>query len=67
MNRLPAADNSHEISCLIFSENLKMMILNLSSAAVVIGPLRVKLASNYFKLLNISIGILQLMVWTNPS
>ena len=36
------ADNSHEISCLIFFRKLGMMSQNLSSAAVVIGALRVK-------------------------
>ena len=35
------ADNAHEISCLIFFE-LGKMSQNLSSAAVVIGALRVK-------------------------
>ena len=36
------ADNSHEISYLIFFRNLGMMSQNLSSAAVVIGALRIK-------------------------
>ena len=39
-NRLPA-DDSHEISYLIFFGNWEML-QNLSSAAVVIGALRVK-------------------------
>ena len=37
------ADNSHEISYLIFSKKLEKLSQNLSSAAVVIGALRVKL------------------------
>ena len=41
-NRL-LADDSHEISFLIFFRNLGKMSQNLSSAAVVIGALRVKL------------------------
>ena len=40
-NRL-LADDSHEISYLIFFENLEKYQKNLSSAAVVIGALRVK-------------------------
>ena len=40
-NRLQA-DDSHEISFLSFSENLKKMLQNLSSAAVVIGALTLK-------------------------
>ena len=40
-NRLPA-DNSHELSYLIFFENCQKMSQNMSSAAVVIGALRVK-------------------------
>ena len=40
-NRL-LADNSHEISYLIFFRKLQKMLRNLSSAAVVIGALRVK-------------------------
>ena len=40
MNRL-LADDSHEISYLIF-QKLGKMLQNLSSAAVVIGALRVK-------------------------
>ena len=40
-NRL-LADHSHEILFLIFSENLEKRLHNLSSAAVVIGALRVK-------------------------
>ena len=39
-NRL-LADDSHEISYLIFFEKLEKMSQNLSSAAVVIGALRV--------------------------
>ena len=34
------ADNSHEISYLIFFRNLCKMSQNVSAAAVVIGPLR---------------------------
>ena len=47
-NCLPAdnshemADNSHQISYLIFFKKWKKMSQNLSSAAVVIGALRVK-------------------------
>ena len=41
-NRL-LADDSHVISCLIFFQKLGKMRQNLSSAAVVIGALRVKL------------------------
>ena len=41
-NRL-LADNSHVISCLIFVEKLGKILQNLSSAAVVIGALRVNL------------------------
>ena len=40
-NRL-LADDSHEISYLIFFRNLGKMLQNLSSVAVVIGALRVK-------------------------
>ena len=40
-NRL-LADDSHVISYLIFVKNWKKMSQNLSSAAVVIGALRVK-------------------------
>ena len=36
-------DNSHEMSYLIFFENKGKMSQNLSSAAVVIGALRVKI------------------------
>ena len=36
------SDASHEISYLIFFRKLGKMLQNLSSAAVVIGPLRVK-------------------------
>ena len=39
-NRLPA-DDSHGISCLIFFRKLEKMSQNVSSAAVVIGALRV--------------------------
>ena len=37
------ADNSHEISYLIFFGKLEKMSENLSSAAVVIGALRAKI------------------------
>ena len=40
-NCLPA-DDSHELSYLIFLQKLGKMLQNLSSAAVVIGALRVK-------------------------
>ena len=43
-NRLPA-DDSHEISCLIFFGKLGKMSQNLLSASVVIGALRVKIMS----------------------
>ena len=43
-NRL-LADDSHEISYLSFFAKLVKMLQNLSSAAVVIGALRVKLKS----------------------
>ena len=43
MNRL-LADDSHEISYLIFVENSKKISQNLSSAAVVIGTLKVNSA-----------------------
>ena len=43
-NRL-LADNSHVISYLIFVENWEKMSQNLSSAAVVIGALRVNCVS----------------------
>ena len=36
------ADNSHEISCLISFRKLGKKLQNLSSAAVVIGALRIK-------------------------
>ena len=36
------ADDSHEISYLIFFQKLRKMSQNMSSAAVVIGALRVK-------------------------
>ena len=36
------ADDSHEISFLISFEKLGKMLQNLSSSAVVIGPVRVK-------------------------
>ena len=39
-NRL-LADDSHEISCIIFFRELGKMLQKLSSAAVVIGALRV--------------------------
>ena len=41
-NRL-LADDSHVISCLFFSQKLGKIKQNLSSAAVVIGPLRVNI------------------------
>ena len=44
-NRL-LADDSHETSYLIFFKNLGKMSQNLSSAAVVIGALRVKSSSS---------------------
>ena len=40
-NRLLANDDSHEISNLIFFRKLGKILQNLSSAAVVIGALRV--------------------------
>ena len=40
-NRLPA-DDSHEISYLIFFQKLRKMLQKLSSAAVMIGARRVK-------------------------
>ena len=46
-NRLPA-DDSHEISYLIFFRKLGKMSQNLSSAAVVIAALRVKFITNQF-------------------
>ena len=39
------ADNSHEISYLIFFQKLGKLSQNLSSAAVVIGALRVNLSN----------------------
>ena len=42
------ADNSHEISYLIFFRKLRKMSQSLSSAAVVIGALRVNLTSVQF-------------------
>ena len=47
-NRL-LADDSHEISYLIFFQKIRKMSQNLSSAAVVIGPLRVKLDGKFKK------------------
>ena len=41
-NRL-LADDSHEISCLFFYLKFRKMLQNLSSAAVMIGVLRVNL------------------------
>ena len=41
-NRL-LADDSYEISCLISFENQQKMLQNLSSAAVMIGALSVKI------------------------
>ena len=49
-NRL-LADDSHEISYLIFFQKLEKMSQNLSSAAVVIGALRVKLKTRISLLL----------------
>ena len=43
-NRL-LADDSHEISCLIFFSKIRNMLQNLSSAAVMMGALR---ANHYF-------------------
>ena len=37
------ADNSHKIACIIFFQKLGKMSQNLSSAAVVVGALRVNL------------------------
>ena len=45
-NRLPA-DNSYEISYLIFGGKLRKMSKNLSSAADVIGALRVRHNHNF--------------------
>ena len=50
-NRL-LADDSHEISYLTFSSKLGKMSQNLSSAAIVIGALRVKadpLKTSFFR------------------
>ena len=44
------ANNSHEISSLIFFRNLGKMTKNMSSAAVVIGALRVN--DDFLKLTN---------------
>ena len=41
------ADHSHEISYLTFFQNLGKMSPNLSSAAVMIGALRVKSCENH--------------------
>ena len=49
VNRL-LADDSHEISYLIFFHKLGKMSQNLSSAAVVIGALRVKRTVSMFNL-----------------
>ena len=46
-NRL-LADDSHEISYLIFFRKLRKMSQNLSSAAVVIGALRIKVYLLYY-------------------
>ena len=46
-NCLPA-DDSHEISCLIFFPKFGKMLQNLPSAAVVIGALRVNQSAIYF-------------------
>ena len=40
------ADNSHEISYLIFFRKFGKMLKNLSSAAVLIGALRVKVSAD---------------------
>ena len=48
-NRL-LADDSHVISCLIFCQILGKMSKNLSSAAVVIGALRVKVFNIRFSM-----------------
>ena len=54
-NRL-LADNSHVISYLIFVQNWEKMSQNLSSAAVVIGALRVKqYACKHFDLTHTSL------------
>ena len=50
-NRL-LADNSHLISCLNFVENEKKISQNLSSAAVVIGALKV---NHVYTLMNFSL------------
>ena len=54
------ADDSHEISYLLFFQKLGKMLQNLSSAAVVIGPLRVKLFKILFCFL-----ILNIFSYTN--
>ena len=55
-NRL-LADDSHVISCLIFVRKLGKMLQNLSSAAVVIGALRVRInmvcSKGHFSLLKL--------------
>ena len=51
------ADDSHKTSYLIFVEKLGKILQNLSSAAVVIGALRVKIVNiSLFISLNICIG-----------
>ena len=51
------ANDSHEISYLIFFEKLGKMLQNLSSAVVKIGPLRVKIVNiSLFISLNICFG-----------
>ena len=48
------ADDSHELSYLIYLKKLGKMSQNLSSAAVVIGTLRVKIEFLTFMILEIS-------------
>ena len=54
------AHDSHEISYLIFLENRVKMSQNLSSAAVVIGALRVKKSIGYSCLGKGSAGLVKL-------
>ena len=49
------ADDSHEISYFIFFQKLGKMSQNLSSAAVVIGALRVKLLLTLQAIANLSL------------
>ena len=54
------ANNSHEISYLIFFEKLGKMLQNLSSAAVLTGALRVKIVNiSLFSSLNICFLLLK--------